>query len=127
MALSNLTAKDLVTISSNLLSYGQLYSETEKQISTIGSRMTFKDRLDTMFDNIMSTVGENIANNAGLYTTWMITDLVEKATGGISIPTIIGKDGIVSTLTPTLTEEEQKLLVASANAMKEVINQVNCK
>lgn len=45
----------------------------------------------------------------------------------ISIPTIIGKDGIVSTLTPTLTEEEQKLLVASANAMKEVINQVNCK
>lgn len=45
----------------------------------------------------------------------------------ISIPTIIGKDGIVSTLTPTLTEEEQKLLVASANAMKDVINQVNCK
>ncbi len=45
----------------------------------------------------------------------------------ISIPTIIGKDGIVTTLTPTLTEEEQKLLVASANAMKDVINQVNCK
>ncbi len=45
----------------------------------------------------------------------------------ISIPTIIGREGIVSTLTPTLTEEEQKLLVASANAMKDVINQVNCK
>lgn len=88
MALSNLTAKDLVTISSNLLSYGQLYGETEKQISTIGSRMTFKDRLDTMFDNVMSTVGERVASNAGWYTTWLITDLVEKATGGISIPTI---------------------------------------
>ena len=42
----------------------------------------------------------------------------------ISIPTIIGKNGIVSTLTPTLSEEEQKLLVASANAMKSVIDQI---
>ena len=84
VALSNLTAKDLVTISSNMLQYEQLYAETESQIRTIGSRMTLKDRIDTMFDNIMSSVGENIANSAIGYTTWLITDLVEKATGGIS-------------------------------------------
>ncbi len=45
----------------------------------------------------------------------------------ISIPVILGKEGIVSTLTPTLTEEEVELLKISANAMKDVISQVNCK
>ncbi len=45
----------------------------------------------------------------------------------ISIPVILGKEGIVSTLTPTLTEEEVELLKTSANAMKDVISQVNCK
>lgn len=43
----------------------------------------------------------------------------------ISIPAILGVDGIKSTLTPTLTEEEVKKLVASADAMKSVIDQVN--
>lgn len=45
----------------------------------------------------------------------------------ISIPTIVGVGGIKSTLTPTLSEEETQKLIASADAMKEVIKQVNCK
>lgn len=45
----------------------------------------------------------------------------------VSIPTVVGQNGIVTTLTPTLTAEETEKLVASANAMKEVIAQVNCK
>ena len=45
----------------------------------------------------------------------------------VSIPAVIGVGGIKTTLTPTLTEEETQKLVASANAMKDVINQVNCK
>ncbi len=45
----------------------------------------------------------------------------------ISIPTVIGVGGIKTTLTPTLTEEETQKLIESANAMKSVIEQVNCK
>ena len=45
----------------------------------------------------------------------------------ISIPTVLGMGGIKTTLTPTLTEEETKKLIASADAMKSVIEQVNCK
>ena len=45
----------------------------------------------------------------------------------ISIPTVLGMGGIKTTLTPTLTEEETQKLVASADAMKSVIAQVNCK
>ncbi len=42
----------------------------------------------------------------------------------ISIPAIVNRNGIVTTLTPTLSAEEQELLVKSANAMKDVINQI---
>ena len=102
MALSNLTSQNLVTISENMLEYGQLYNETVSQISTIGSRMTIKDRIDTMFDNVMSSVGENIANSATAYTTWIVADLVEQATGGINIPTI-GAFGNFIDLNTTVT------------------------
>ncbi len=43
----------------------------------------------------------------------------------ISIPTIISRKGIKSTLTPTLTSEEVEKLQASANAMKKVISEIN--
>ena len=42
----------------------------------------------------------------------------------LSIPTLLGRDGIVSTLTPTLTSEEVELLKVSGNAMQDVIKQV---
>lgn len=43
----------------------------------------------------------------------------------VSIPTVLGSNGIVSTLTPKLTDEELEKLKISAQAMKDVINQVN--
>lgn len=45
----------------------------------------------------------------------------------LSIPAVVGVDGIKATLTPTLTEEEVAKLQLSAQAMKDVIAQVNCK
>lgn len=87
-SLLNLSSQDLLDISKNMLNYSSMVAETENQIASIGTRMTIKDRIDTMFDNIMSSVGENIANSAVGYTTWIMADLVEKATGGIAIPTI---------------------------------------
>lgn len=87
-ALLNLSSQDLLSISSNMLNYSQMVAETNSQIASIGSRMTLKDRVDTMFENVMASVGEGIANSASQYTTWILADLVEKATGGIAIPTI---------------------------------------
>lgn len=45
----------------------------------------------------------------------------------LSIPAVVGVGGIKSTLTPTLTEDEMQKLNASANALKSVFEQVNCK
>ncbi len=43
----------------------------------------------------------------------------------VSIPVVLGRHGIVSTLTPNMTDEEVKKLQDSAIAMKAVIEQVN--
>ena len=40
---------------------------------------------------------------------------------------VIGVGGIKATLAPKLTEEEVAKLKLSADAMKDVISQVNCK
>lgn len=42
----------------------------------------------------------------------------------LSIPTVIGGEGIVHTLEPQLTEEEQRQLLNSANLLKEVIHTI---
>ena len=87
-AIMNLTSQDLVTISKNMLDYSGAIAETEHRLSTISSRTSVSERVQNLYDNVMSSVGENIANNAVGYTTWLINDLIEQATGGINIPFI---------------------------------------
>ena len=83
-AIMNLTAKDLDTIAGTMLNYQQTLDETVLGLSSISKRMTMQDQIENVFDNILSGVGENIANSALGYTTWLMADLLEKATGGIS-------------------------------------------
>lgn len=87
-ALMNISSQDMITISQNMLTYSSAVAETTRQITKIPDRMTLSDRIKNMFDNVMAGVGESIANNAAAYTTWLVTDLIEQATGGINIPTI---------------------------------------
>ncbi|MGM9544278.1 MAG: hypothetical protein ACI3T9_04780 [Romboutsia timonensis] len=87
-SLLNLSSQDLVSISNNMLNYAGAVAEVTNQIEKIPSRMHLSERINTMFENIMTTTGMSIAGNAASYTTWIITDLIEKATGGINIPAI---------------------------------------
>ena len=86
-AMLNLSSKDLASISQNMLSYGDTIRELESQLSDVGSRMHISQMIENVFDNFMTGVAGNIAGNAGSYVTWKVIDLVEKATGGIAIPT----------------------------------------
>ncbi len=81
-ALLNLSSQDLVKISNNMLSYSQAVAETTNQIQQIPSRMTLKDKIDTMFQNVMAGMGESIANNAIGYTTWILNEMIMQSTGG---------------------------------------------
>lgn len=85
--LMKLTTEDINSITSNMLSYTQMYQETVNQIATIGDRMSLKQKLDTAMSNVMTTMGESIANSTGAYATWLIADIMQKSGADIAIPT----------------------------------------
>ena len=70
-AIMNLSSKDLVAISNNMLTYSESISETEKALkaSNLLSRTSTSEMVQNFFDNVMTGVGENISNNFALYTT----------------------------------------------------------
>lgn len=122
-SLLNLSSKDLVSISNNMLSYAGAISEVESQLAKVPSRMHLSERINTMFENMMTTTGMSIANNAVSYTTWIITDLIEKATGGINIPTISVMGNAVD-LNATVTQL-MKLGIIGANVLGNIGTIVN--
>lgn len=89
-AIMQLSSKDLSVISENLLSYKDSLEELVYQMDQIPGRMHLSERIQNLTENVMMSIGGNIANNAGAYTAWVINDLIEKATGGIPIATIAG-------------------------------------
>lgn len=101
-AMLNLSSKDLVSISQNMLSYGDTISELNFQLDNIGSRMHISERIENIFSNFMTSFAGNIASSGFQYATWKVIDLVEKATGGIAIPTI-GVMGNMIDLETTVT------------------------
>lgn len=87
-ALRNLDIKTLNTISQTNLTYSNMLAEVDYQIKQLPSRLHISERIDNMLDNTLATIGGGIANNAFLYTTYLLNDLVEAATGGINLPFI---------------------------------------
>lgn len=67
-AIMQLTADDLKSIAGTMLDYTSLYNETVSQLQTFGSRMSVKERLDTLVENIYATTGETIASNIASYS-----------------------------------------------------------
>ena len=92
--MSDLTAilnlkDDLDTLTKSVIDYTGAVQETRDQLQAIPGRVTLKDRIDTLFNNVMAGLGESIANNAATYTTWVVNELIKGATGGgveVNIP-----------------------------------------
>lgn len=85
-AVLKLSSNDLVSISDNMLTYSQTLKEVDYQISQIPSRMHLAERIQNLTENAILSIGGGIANNAGSYAAWLITSMIEQATGGINIP-----------------------------------------
>lgn len=93
LSMSDLTAllqmgDDLSYVIEQTLTYSDAISEVQSQLSSVGSRTPLAEQISNVFDNIMFSAAQGIANNAGAYATWLVTNLVEEATGGINIPFI---------------------------------------
>lgn len=93
LTMSDMTAllqmgDDLSYVIEQELSYADAIAETNSQLKSVGSRVPISEMITNVFDNIMLTAANGIANNAGTYVTWLVTDLLEQAGAGINIPFI---------------------------------------
>ena len=87
-AVSSLSEQDIANIHKQSIDYQGAMAEYEYQASQIFNRTHFSQMLDTVFDNAVMSASTAIGNNAGVYATWKVLNLVEDLTGGIAIPGI---------------------------------------
>lgn len=87
-AVSSLSDTDIANIHKESIDYQGAMDEYEYQASQIYNRTHFSQMLDTVFDNAIMSASTAIGNNAGLYATWKVLNVVEDLTGGIAIPGI---------------------------------------
>ena len=87
-AISSLTESDISSIYSQNLTYEGANAELQNQLSSIKNRLSIGEMAKNVVDNFVYTLGEGITESAVSYVTWEITNLIEKATGGINLPAI---------------------------------------
>ena len=83
----SISSSMLDNLSSRSMSYAQDIAELNRQMYQVAGRTSVAGMLDTMYDNVFFSIASSIASNPALAATWKITDLIQKYTGGINIPT----------------------------------------
>lgn len=89
-ALQNLSTGTISDIAKTNLSYGGMMKELGDQYSQIGNRLPISQMVSNVLDNLTTNIGMGVANSPGAFAAWMVNSMVEKATGGINIPSIMG-------------------------------------
>lgn len=85
-AIASLTDNDIATLMNQNMDYATSLKELTNQFSQLSSRMTQGEMINTAVENLIYTSAGNIASTPGLYATWLITSMIEDATGGTKIP-----------------------------------------
>lgn len=86
-AISNI-ASQVNSISSSGGTYSSAMSTLFNLASTMGSRLSVGQQLNTMFENVLYTMSAGIAQNPALYALYKASNLLQATTGGIAIPTV---------------------------------------
>ncbi len=91
-AIQNLTEKDLTNIDSTSLSYEGAYKEVTEQIKAVAGRTSIASQVENMFNNIVYSIGAQVAENEDLYKTWVMSSLIEQLGDvfGEAIPGVVG-------------------------------------
>ena len=87
-AIANLTPQDMQRIFGTNLTYGGAVRETGSQLGKVGGRMHVSELISNVVSNMTASLGGSIANNPASYAAWLVTDMLEKATGGTNIPAV---------------------------------------
>lgn len=83
---TNITSDRLKDLQDSIYGYQTFVNQTEYELSRVNARTSAKERVENVISNVMSIMGEGITSNAGLYTAYVINDMIDKMTGGIKIP-----------------------------------------
>lgn len=78
----------LESLSKSSLTMAQAEEEVMNQINLISSRVHASQFIDTMVENILSTMSVGIGSNGVMYGMWKALNIVDDLTGGIYIPGI---------------------------------------
>ena len=85
-AIASLTKSDINALMKQNMDYATSLKELTEQFGQLTSRMTQGEMISTAVENLIYTTSGNIASSPGLYATWLITSMIEDATGGTKIP-----------------------------------------
>ena len=114
-ALQNLRESDITSLYASSMSYGGAIENLNQQMRNMSTRMSIAQMMDNIVENAISGVAGSIGSNVASYAMWKVTDLIEKATGGINIPAVFAV-GTGVDLNATVTQL-MKLGIAGANVL----------
>lgn len=86
VALTNLTDATIKDITDTKETYSSSIKELTSQFRKLVTRVSVPEMMQNLIDNFKFSMASTIAGNPVTATTWAITDLIEKYTGGINIP-----------------------------------------
>lgn len=75
----NLSPDTIESISKKSLNYSGALEATQQGLSTIGQRLSLAEKIRNVYGNVMSSLGESIASNSVLYSTWLLADMLQKS------------------------------------------------
>lgn len=88
VAFNNISDDIIKDLYNSAMTYTDTLTELDSQLGQVSGRMHLSEKIDNLFDNILASVGLNVANNQALYGIWKSADLLQSITGGIELPFI---------------------------------------
>lgn len=86
----NLNAAEIGLLSTKSMDYRSSMAELAGQLRMLPSRINTSEMLDTVWDNLMWSLGSGVASSPVLSAIWKATGLIQNTTGGINIPMVLG-------------------------------------
>lgn len=122
-AIANLDAGTMIDLVNNVKTYEGMYNDLVSQMSDVTGRLSVSTLLDNAFNNLLYSMGTDIAKNPITNALWKVADMITTTTGGINIPhfSVLGTGVDIN----ATVEQLMKLGVVGISSLGEIGNLVN--
>ena len=77
-AIQNLTSTDIAYIDAYKLNYEDAFGEVTNQIKLLSERTSTAEQIENMFNNLVYSIGSQIAENEEVYRNWVYANIAEQ-------------------------------------------------